>query len=217
MMMQHSGYQCANMNGNTCVQVAETEPEKPVVVQTGVCSGTDLVDIQTARFPDDITVTVIQTDKDYAAIETKTVRRQIALMAPMIQVNYQPSDLLPTETLFESSTGGGSSTSIPGVSETETIEDQATDSGLSGDKIGAIVGGTLGGLLVCAAAAWIFWRLRKRRRLPELENHATLVDFYRLKNQQGTAQMTTPVEMDVDYTRNGPLELHAGEPRRALD
>ncbi|KEY66395.1 hypothetical protein S7711_05829 [Stachybotrys chartarum IBT 7711] len=210
-----TGFECTNRNGNTCIQIAATQTDDIVVVQTGTCSGTDLTNIQLATFPDEITVIVTQTDDGDTATETRIARREITLLAPMIQINYQSSDMTPTETV-RPSTGSSSTRDIPETTIPETNEtgqrepgdsDTTATSGISGDTIGIIVGVTVGGLLALAGVAWLVWRRRGRRRAskpPAHEHHASPIDAYESKYRQDTSTWIPPAEMAGHHD---PVEL----------
>lgn len=204
------GFECTNRNGNTCIQIAGTQTDDTVVVQTGICSGTDLTEIRPATFPDEITVTVTRTDDGDTATETSIARREVTLLAPMIQINYQSSDMLPTET-SGSSTGGRSTSIIPDDIETGQSEPRNSDttatSGLSGDTIGIIVGVTVGGLLAFSVAAWFFWRRRKRGQTEtplELEDHNPPTYMYESKYRSNTHSWVPPAEIAASHE---PAEL----------
>ncbi|KAG9253426.1 uncharacterized protein F5Z01DRAFT_688251 [Emericellopsis atlantica] len=161
-----TGFDCTNRNGNTCIQIAGTQTGESVVVQTGTCSGTELANIRAATFPDKITITTTRTDDGEKSTEKEIVRRDVTLLAPMIQINYQSSDLLPTET-DRTSTIRSTTGSSPGGTETgqERPQDLGDDTtpGISGEKIGIIVGVTVGGLLAVAGAAWFIWHFSYKR------------------------------------------------------
>ncbi|EEY19869.1 conserved hypothetical protein [Verticillium alfalfae VaMs.102] len=95
--MSTPGYRCTNRNGNTCVLIASTERVASVVVPTGRCVGTDVESQGTATFPDIVTQTITKTS-NIRSVETALAIRVITLYAPMIQLNYQPTDLVASMT-----------------------------------------------------------------------------------------------------------------------
>lgn len=185
-----------------------------MVVKTGFCSGTEVVDIQLATFPDIITSLATWKEDGSITTETYTATRKITLLAPMFQVNYRSSDMLPIET-SESSLSGSSTSSIPNASETGQDEPRESDSGLPGDKIGIIAGAAIGGFLVCAVTAWFFWRRRKRgqaRISPATEDHPPPVEIHELKSHSNTTPSTLPTEMG---SNPHPVELPGSVPSGA--
>ncbi|KAK4232881.1 hypothetical protein C8A03DRAFT_39463 [Achaetomium macrosporum] len=176
------GFQCTNRNGNTCIATASTGTQ--ISVATGMCSGSGLANVNQATFPDAITVTTTAADATNTAALSgivQTATRQMVLLAPMFQLNHQPSDLPsatqpPTTSDFPSSTP-----KPPAASDASFATDpapapasaSASASASAGDAqgglptgatIGVGVGAALGGILLTAVVAWVWFKRWRQRR-----------------------------------------------------
>lgn len=169
------GYRCTNNFGNTCIAVIHTQTQ--IAVATGTCSGTEMVGVATASFPDIITVTI--PDPSYPASSAiETVTREMNLFAPMFQLNYKASDLAPgsspatttiTQTtppsLTPTTTAGSDANDNTSPSDSSPIPVASEEGGLStGAVVGIGVGAALGGIFLVAVLGWLWWRRRVRRR-----------------------------------------------------
>ena len=221
------GFTCDNRNGNTCVAVISTGTQ--TAVTTATCSGSQMV-LARATFPDIITATVTTSTATNAgaAVATETITREIILLAPMFQLNFQSSDL---ETTTTSATTRSASTSLAGSSATTGASSAPSDSTLpaaadgqarlsTGAIAGIAVGAALGGLLFgLALATWLVMRKRKRRR-EAVEGAAAAAaaaaaadrggsqewigkpqEVYSAKGSAMELGGWTPTEMPVDGTR----------------
>jgi hypothetical protein len=146
-----------------------------------MCSGSQLVSLAQGTFPDTITTTATATGADGTAV-TRVVAREITLLAPMFQLNYQSSDLA-TSSSSTSSAGSAettrtesiASTTNPASSDSTSSPATGGQGGLSTGAIAGIgVGAALGGIVLGILAILLFLRHRKRKR--EMEVQAFGVD-----------------------------------------
>jgi hypothetical protein len=172
------GFRCHNQNGNTCIALITSGTE--TAVPTGTCSGSQLVSLAEGTFPDTITITATATGTAGAEV-TRVVAREITLLAPMFQLNYQSSDLA-TGSSSTSSTGSALSETTRAESSASTTNPASSDStsstspstvgqgGLStGAVVGIGVGAALGGIVLGILAILLFLRSRKRKREMEAQ------------------------------------------------
>ncbi|CAM1500614.1 Fc.00g097760.m01.CDS01 [Cosmosporella sp. VM-42] len=179
-----SGYKCTNDGAQTCIAIATTR----TVVPVADCSGTNLVNRRSATFPDVVEVTT-STGDGAAGFATS---RTMTLRAPMIQLNFQSTDI-STSTSTASST---SSTSSPSPTN------DSSDSGLSsGAKIGIGVGVGLGGLLLLAGLIWFILKRRKARM-------TTVDDYSPVPPRDSAIKYGPPSELDS----RGMVELDVNSP-----
>ncbi|KAK4148650.1 hypothetical protein C8A00DRAFT_19556 [Chaetomidium leptoderma] len=169
------GFKCANQYGNTCMAVIATNAPAQTTVATAMCSGSQMVSLAPATFPDIITTTA-SSGEGAGTVETAT--RRMVLLAPMFQLNYQASDLeAPTSNTASTTSGSAQSSTSPNSSSSGTsssgtnLPAAAGEGGLStGATVGIGVGAAVGGIVVGVLALWLFMRKRKRTA-PALAGH----------------------------------------------
>lgn len=226
------GFHCTNTNGNTCVALATTGTQ--ISVTTGRCVTTGLASVSLATFPDVITVTP---SNSAAATQTgvlpgpqvapTAVTREILLMAPMFQLNFQSADLLSsTTTTHTGSTSGASSTPTDSGSPAQQASSSGGSNGLStGATVGIGVGAALAGILLASVAAWLWVRRRRRAQMqppaaatsqmPELPGHGGPWDgsgphaAYKTYSTQSPGWAPVSHEMDASYG-SAATELPSG-------
>ncbi|KAL6806768.1 hypothetical protein GGI42DRAFT_292537 [Trichoderma sp. SZMC 28013] len=155
-----TGFACANINGNTCVATATD-----TAVPTAFCDGTKLTDSGTETFPHVITVT--QTDTASETVDVETSSLTMVLYAPMVQINFQASDL-PASTTTASTTLATTRTTASTSQQTSTsAADNSVGKGSSGlsngAKVGLGVGLGLGAAFLLAFAGFIYYYRRSKR------------------------------------------------------
>lgn len=134
LTFNHRGFSCSvwEDDANTCVKtVIET-----TVIQTGNCMGSNSVTLGTKTFPEVITS------------ETQTHTREMRLLAPMFQLNFQSTDIATATT----------STQLPSDSTSSPPDNGPSLS--TGAKVGIGVGVALGVLLILVSA-WLCLRRRQ--------------------------------------------------------
>ncbi|KAL2128223.1 hypothetical protein VTI74DRAFT_9479 [Chaetomium olivicolor] len=212
------GFRCTNLNGNTCVAVASTGTH--ITVTTGMCSGSELVSVSQATFPDVIVITTSATDAtNSASAAVQTVTREMTLLAPMFQLNYRSSDLatlgLSPSTSMSPSTGLNAATNSPSTPALAA----SGQAGLStGAAVGIGVGAALGGILFATVVAWV-WAKRRRQRpagtTPEAVEPAGIggagEKSYPSSEYYAAHSWARP-ELE-GYGGMAPVELPAGTPR----
>ncbi|AEO65597.1 d99e07fe-2df0-492e-9305-e01d445d4ce0 [Thermothielavioides terrestris] len=166
------GFRCTNANGNTCIAFASIGTQ--IEVTTGMCASSGLFSVNQATFPDVITTT---TTDSASNTTVEAVTRQMILLAPMFQMNYQSSDLVSSSS-SSSSSAASTSTPTSGVSSSTPTQPGATagagsaaeglsasgKGGLStGAVVGIAVGAALAGVLLTAIVAWIWFKRRGER------------------------------------------------------
>lgn len=195
------GFTCANSHGNTCMATITDSTTFP----TASCSNTDLVNYGIATFPTITTVTTTETSTGTTEVETSASTRTMVLFAPMIQLNFQESDL-PASTTASSSaseTGSGNNTS------------SKSSGGLSnGAKIGLGVGIGLGVAFLLAFGAFIYYYRRSKNRAMSLgselpTNQTSVVEDEPPKVKQSPGQIYemggyhAPAELPGNVTEAG--------------
>ena len=173
------GFQCGNNDGNTCYAFVPTNAA--TVVQTGVCSGTNVVNVAQATLPVAMTITAATTVNKATSTVTITGRPEFTLWAPMFQINHQASDLEAAPKSSASSSATTSSTSsrsdpnAAGInsatgssSPSTSASTDASNSGQGGLSTGAIagigVGAAIGVILLAALAGCVWWRRVRQSR-----------------------------------------------------
>ncbi|KAL7951688.1 hypothetical protein V8C42DRAFT_304868 [Trichoderma barbatum] len=162
-----TGFTCANINGNTCIATATR-----TAIPTAFCDGTEIIDSAIETFPNVVTIT--QTDTANGEVDVETSTQVMMLFAPMIQINFQSTDLpgsttAGTTTQPTSNTATTRTTSSPAQqSKTSAADNDDTASkssgGLSGGaKVGLGVGIGLGVAFLLAFSAFIYYYRRSRR------------------------------------------------------
>jgi len=152
----HRGFACANINGQTCIRIVSS-----TTLPTMSCRGNSAV-FATMTLPDS------------GARVTS-----LSVYAPLIQLNFQSSDLTPTQTTIQNPSGDEQLTLAPGAPQstglgiggrptpTNTNGSPGSNSG-SGFSVGAMVGvGVAGGLAFLAAlvgGCWVWQRRLRQRR-----------------------------------------------------
>lgn len=159
---------------------------------------------------------VTQTD----ATATVTELRQMTMFAPMIQINFQASDLAeetsPTAdsvktTETASASAAESPTIASGASTAETSGASGnTDAGLTGGAmIGVIVGVVAGGLgLLTLVLGWIFWRRRRGSDTSAAAEMPAHAPYQEVRHQYQPGWGHTGV-YELEASQSSPAELDA--------
>ncbi|KAH6641280.1 hypothetical protein F5144DRAFT_563049 [Chaetomium tenue] len=172
------GFRCTNLNGQTCVAAAANTQ---LTVTTGRCSGRELVNVAPVTYPVfiDIMTTITEATSTGGRGPLATqASKQMALLAPMFQLNYQASDLAQTTTPPTAQAQPSESSNSPPISSDPFVPDDSSFSshpggapeqdGLStGAIVGIAVGAALGGILL-GVLAILFIRKKRRAGAPEL-------------------------------------------------
>ncbi|KAK4149950.1 hypothetical protein C8A00DRAFT_18438 [Chaetomidium leptoderma] len=211
------GFACTNRNGNTCIAVISTDAPVQTTVATAMCSGSEMVNLAPATFPDIITTTA--TASSGGAIAVQTATRSMVLLAPMFQLNYQSSDISAASSSSSSSAASTTptdrtSSSTDSASSDTTLPTPASQGGLStGAMVGVGVGAALGGILLGILAVVLFLRKRKRT-----ESAAAGHDRAGGPQTQPQYYAAEPVQKDAQYWIGAPpVELHQHQRVAELD
>ncbi|KAK1248606.1 hypothetical protein MKX08_006826 [Trichoderma sp. CBMAI-0020] len=161
-----TGFACANVNnGNSCT----AQVSRSTTISTAYCSDTNLVNVGVATIPTLATATTTETNSATTEVESSTFTRITTLYAPMIQLNFQASDLSTSTTA--SSTASPTASSPASETGTGNGTSSKSSGGLSnGAKVGLGVGLGLGVALLLAFGAFIYYYRRSRNNAVALRS-----------------------------------------------
>lgn len=181
-----------------------------------------MVSVSLATFPDIITVPVTTaTEIPGGPIAFGTATREMTLLAPMFQLNFQQSDLSPTTTAptitptTTAETTAAATTHTTSSTPVGVVVEGGSDGLSTGATVGVAVGAAIGGLLLgaLAIAAW-FWRKRRREQAATLVPQEVAGDsqyggmvYYGAAAPKYAGQPSPPVELPMPPSA---VELYSG-------